>query len=60
MTRDEIASQVLAGLVNNLAWKPDAMLKETEDGPEFNAGDSLCESAVKYADKLLAKLKETE
>ena len=60
MTRDEIATQILAGLVNNLAWKPQSMIKETEDGPEVEAGDSLSRSAVVYADKLLAVLKETE
>ena len=60
MTREEIAAQILAGLVNNLAWKPEAMVKDSEEGEPYNAGDSLCQSAVLYADKLLTKLKETE
>ena len=58
MKREAIAAQILGILVTDLKWKPDAMIQETEDSEPRPAAEILCNSAVLYADALLARLKE--
>lgn len=63
MTREEVAVKVLMSYLTELKWRPDAEVEltiaegVTEKG---KAADILCTDAVKYANTLWAKLKETE